>query len=76
MANERRVSVGAAKSMLGCSDDFVRSLIAADHLEAVDIRKPGAARALWSVSVESIRRYISSRRANCEETTAGAVVAE
>lgn len=67
---EKRVSVGVAKRMLGCSDDTVRRRIEAGEIEAVDIRPAGAARPVWSVSVESVRRYISSRRATGRDSAA------
>jgi hypothetical protein len=62
MVHDRRIPVSMAKSMLGCSDDFVRDLIADQALDAIDIRRAGAPRALWSISLDSVRRYISQRR--------------
>jgi hypothetical protein len=70
MASDKRVNVSKAKSMLGCSDDTVRRRIEAGVLHGRDIRKPGAKRAVWSVSLESIQRYISESRATGEDSAA------
>ncbi len=58
----RRVSVGIAKKMIGCSDDHVRSLIEAEELDGIDVRRPGARRACWSITIASIERFIRRRK--------------
>lgn len=69
---DRRVSVGVAKRRLGCSDDHVRRLIGDGALDAVDIRRPGAKRALWAVSTQSIERYEREPKSTNEKCAARA----
>jgi excisionase family DNA binding protein len=64
---EARCGVAFAARYLGVSSRHVLYLIASGAIEAWDVRRPGAKRARYAVSVSSIRsllvgRYLPRRR--------------
>jgi len=61
---ETRCSTAVAARFLGCTRRHVEKLIQAGALEAWDIRRPGAKRARWCVTVSSIRVLLRERVRN------------
>jgi hypothetical protein len=66
---EHRCSTAQTAKYLGSSVRHVQNLIAADALEAKDIRTPGAKRARWSVSLASIRCLVPGAEQKNEKDT-------
>ena len=57
----QRVPLARAARMLGVSRQHAQRLAAAGVLDAADVREPEAARAVWTVSLESLERLLEER---------------